>query len=230
MYFGGLQKNSMIDFPGKISCVLFLAGCNFDCPYCHNPGLVRGETVTDLDEDRIFGFLKSRINLIEGVVISGGEPTLCRDLFRICEKIKEMGFSVKIDTNGTRPAVVEKLIESQLVDYMAMDIKTSPYNYSPLITKKYDPEAIFQSISAIMNSPVDYEFRTTCIKPLVTPEVINNISKTISGARLYMLQKFRDTKTLHPDFIKNNDVLIGDDEMQLLKAEAEKYVSNCKIR
>ena len=138
MKFGGLQKNSLIDYPGKIACVLFVCGCNFDCPYCHNPELVK-ETIENplaFHENKAYDFLKKRKGLIDAVVISGGEPTLQADLADVCQHIKQMGFLVKVDTNGSRPEVVRQLIVDKLVDYLAMDIKTDPPAYSPVIKKK----------------------------------------------------------------------------------------------
>ena len=139
MRFGGLQKYSLIDFPGKVSCVLFLSGCNFDCPYCHNPDLVRGEQLcsSSKDEAEIYAFLERRKGLLDGVVISGGEPTLVEDLAPLCEKIKGMGYPVKMDTNGSRPKVIKRLTDESLVDYIAMDIKTAPSRYATLVKKAF---------------------------------------------------------------------------------------------
>ena len=131
MIFGGMQKNSMIDYPGKISCVLFACGCNFSCPYCHNPQLARGckDNMNAFNEKTASDFLEGRKGFLEGVVISGGEPTLQADLPAVCEKIKGMGYPVKLDTNGSRPQVLKRLLNDALVDYIAMDIKTDPLKY-----------------------------------------------------------------------------------------------------
>ena len=128
MVFGGLQKQSLIDFPGKLSCVLFTSGCNFDCPYCHNPDLVNGHTPRPLvlKEGNIYDFLEMRKDFLDGVVISGGEPTLHGDLIDTCRKIKQMGFPIKLDTNGSRPATISNLLDEECIDYIAMDIKTEP--------------------------------------------------------------------------------------------------------
>jgi len=193
MRLGGLQKNSLIDYPGKVSCVLFLSGCNFDCPYCHNPDLVRGSLPCHAspDEKAVYEFLERRKGFLDGVVISGGEPTLNRNLILLCEKIKQIGYPLKLDTNGSRPQVIKRLIDEGLVDYIAMDIKTDPLHYSPMIVKNYNPGHILTSIKTIMEKAKTYEFRTTCVKSIVAEQNIENIAKTIRGAALYVLQRFR---------------------------------------
>ena len=189
MVFGGVQKNSFIDYPGKMSCVLFVTGCNFDCPYCHNPGLVRGGNTcpNQLSEEDVCCFLQKRKGFLDGVVISGGEPTLRQDLADVCEKIKSMGYPVMLDTNGSRPQVLKRLLNEGVVDYVAMDIKSDPLAYSPLIAKEEDSRGILESIRVIMESAPAYEFRTTCVKPIVDAEIIVNIARLISGAMLYVL-------------------------------------------
>jgi pyruvate formate lyase activating enzyme len=232
MKFGGLQKNSLIDYPGKIACVLFVCGCNFDCPYCHNPELVKKTSENPLvfHENEAYDFLKKRIGLIDAVVISGGEPTLQADLADVCQYIKQMGFQVKVDTNGSRPEVIRQLITNELVDYLAMDIKTDPPAYSPVIKKKCKSENIQHSIRQIMESPLAYEFKTTCIKPLVDEMAIEKISRLISGARLYVLQQFRDTGVLHPEFFKKNPDQYSKKELMRLKTIADPWVNACKVR
>ncbi len=232
MKFGGLQKNSLIDYPGKIACVLFVCGCNFDCPYCHNPELVK-ETIENplvFHENKAYGFLKKRKGLIDAVVISGGEPTLQADLADVCQHIKQMGFLVKVDTNGSRPEVIRQLISDERVDYLAMDIKTDPPAYSPVIKKKCNPENIQKSIRLIMESPLAYEFKTTCIKPLVDEMAIQKISRIISGARLYVLQQFRDTGVLHPEFFIKNPDQYRKKDLKRLKAIADPWVQECRTR
>ena len=232
MIFGGVLKNSFIDYPGKISSVLFLAGCNFTCPYCHNPDLAAGrpERHEFLHEAKVFEFLESRRGLIEGIVITGGEPTLCPDLLRICEQVRGLGYPVKLDTNGSRPGVVKKLVDSALVDYIAMDIKTDPDKYSPLIWKKAEPDKILASAEIIMRSGLDYEFRTTCLKPFVDEKIIEKMSGIIKGARLYALQRCNDERVLDRDFFNNNDRLIKEDELQGLKLIASEQVGECIVR
>ena len=247
MVLGGLQKSSLIDYPGKISCVLFLSGCNFACPYCHNPDLARGCLATSINENSVYDFLESRREFLDGVVISGGEPTIQKDLIQLCRKTKQMGYPIKIDTNGSRPLVVQTLIDEGLVDYIAMDIKTDPACYSPLIKKEYSPENIIASIRIIMESKIDYEFRTTCIKPFIDADVIESISRLISGAKLYALQKLklplansqgpiargvptRNTGVLQPEFFHGNECGCSDDELMHLKFIAKPWVKRCIVR
>lgn len=232
MILGGVQKNSFIDYPGKISCVLFFAGCNFKCPYCHNPELVTTtqNRCTSKNENQVFDFLKKRKGLLDAVVISGGEPTLQKDLVTICDRLKKIGYLVKIDTNGSRPYVIQKLIHNQLIDYIAMDIKTDPLNYFQVAGFEIDPDIIIKSIQIIMDSGIDYEFRTTCIKPLINEQVIEKISRLIQGSPLYALQKFIDHKVLQPEFFRNNTAQFSFEEMIHLKSIAKSQVKSCIIR
>ena len=232
MAFGGLQKNSFIDYPGKLSCVLFVSGCNFDCPYCHNPSLVKNGPgrSTNLIGKKIYDFLERRKGFLDGVVISGGEPTLQKDLVHICEKIKRMGYPVKLDTNGSRPQAVKKLIDEGLVDYIAMDIKTDPFHYSSYIKKDCDPHSILSSIQVIMNSALPYEFRTTCVKPIVAACTIKSIAKVIQGSMLYVLQRFNNTEVLHPEFFRKAQEAYDEDELFNLKSLAEPLVKKCIVR
>jgi pyruvate formate lyase activating enzyme len=232
MRLAGLQKNSLIDYPGKLSCVLFLSGCNFSCPYCHNPDLASGRLTdnTYAGEKAVYDFLESRKGFLDGVVISGGEPTLGRGLFPLCEKIKRMGYPIKLDTNGSQPQVIKRLIDEGLVDYIAMDIKTDLLHYSPLIVKDYDPAQILASIHTIMETARAYEFRTTCAKPIVDEQSIEEISKTIRGATLYVLQHFRNGRVLHPEYFAQNQRIYDEDGLRHLKSIAELWVKKCIIR
>jgi pyruvate formate lyase activating enzyme len=234
IFLAGIQKNSFIDFPGKISAVLFLSGCNFHCPYCHNPELVKsrsGHSVF-LDENLVLEFLKKRKGFLDGVVISGGEPTIHMKLLTLCEKIKSAGYPVKIDTNGSRPKVLKKLLKEGLVDYIAMDLKTDPFRYFSFANEDFNPDDILQSIQIIMNSSINYEFRTTCIKPLVNENIIQKISKLINGSMLYALQHFRNDKVLQPDFFHCQADARGlsDREMALLQSIAKLWVQTCIVR
>ena len=232
MIFGGLQKNSLIDFPGKVSCVLFLSGCNFDCPYCHNPDLAKGRPATPfpLDEAWVYDFLDRRKGFLDGVVISGGEPTLQEGLFAFCKNIKQMGYPIKLDTNGSRPEVIKSLIDGGLVDYIAMDIKTDPFQYVPFIKKDCNPDHILTSIGLIMNSSLDYEFRTTCVKRIVDEEGIEHIAMLIDGATSYVLQRFRPSSVLHPEFFQETGGDYDEEDLMSLKSIAEPWVNECVVR
>jgi pyruvate formate lyase activating enzyme len=232
MILGGLQKCSLIDYPGKVSCVCFLAGCNFSCPYCHNPDLVRGDMtrLSALDEGGFFRFLETRTEFLDGVVVSGGEPTLNRALLSFCRRIKAMGYPIKLDTNGSRPEVIKALTDKNLVDYVALDIKTDPSWYPVFIKKGYDPESLLSSIQVIMGWGGDYEFRTTCVRPFVDSRVIGKIGGIIKGASLYALQSFRGKDLLAPEFFHNIEPGYDDDEMKALQSLAESWVNKCILR
>lgn len=188
----GLQKLSMVDWDGYMSATIFLNGCNFMCPFCHNSSLVNG-TGTEIPENEVLDFLKKRINILDSVCISGGEPTLYPDLPEFIKKIKDMGYLVKLDTNGTNPEMVKYLVEQKLVDYIAMDIKNCLEKYTLTIGKHFDLTNIEKSIKYIMSCGIDYEFRTTLVEEFHTKEDIEKISKLIKGAKKYYLQKFEDS-------------------------------------
>ncbi len=232
MPIGGLQKNSLIDYPGKVSCVLFLSGCNFNCPYCHNPDLVNNHSGTSPvgEAEQIDRFFASRRTFLDGVVISGGEPTLHPELAGLARRIKAHGYPVKIDTNGSRPQVIRRLLDEGLIDYVAMDIKTDPFAYWPRIQKTYKPDRILESIRIVMESAPAYEFRTTCVKPFVDKTVIETIGQLIRGADHWVLQRFRDTVVLCPEFFHNASPAVSESEMQQLQSVAEPYVKRCSIR
>lgn len=232
MFIGGFQKNSLIDYPGKISAVLFLSGCNFDCPYCHNPDLARPcrEYPHIVNPEMIFAFLQQRKQFLDGVVISGGEPTLQKDLAGLCDRIKQMGYPVKMDTNGSRPRTLRELIKDGLVDYIAMDVKTNLSRYPSLIRQNCRPDDVRESIRLILSSGLPHEFKTTCIKPLVSRKIVEEIVRLIEGADLYALQRFQETETLHPSFFQNNDFRIDDREMAQFQSTAQSRVASCIIR
>jgi pyruvate formate lyase activating enzyme len=232
MHFGGIQKNSLIDYPGKVSCVIFLSGCNFDCPYCHNPSLVRGgsECLAPFSYRDLYDFLKSRRTFLDGVVISGGEPTLHKDLGKLCETVKGLGYSIKLDTNGSRPGELKRLINHDLVDYVAMDIKTDPFHYHPFIRDKGNPEDILASIVTIMESAPDYEFRTTCVRRFVDERVIEKIARLIKNAKLYTLQQFNKSDLLHPEFFQDYEASYSLEDLINLKRIAEPWVQECMLR
>lgn len=229
MRFGGLQKNSFIDFPGKISCVVFASGCNFKCPYCHNPALVRGGGEAHRDTE-VVAYLKKRAGWLEGVVISGGEPTLQRDLPAFCQTLKSLGYPVKLDTNGSRPAMIASLLKDNLVDYIAMDIKTDPDLYVPLVAETCPPESIRDSISLIMGGKVPYEFKTTCVKPIVDESIMDRISRLICGADRLAIQRFVYTEVLDPEFFSSGDCHFSEAEFSRVMSIAKSRVKTCVIR
>lgn len=194
--FAGLQKLTLLDFPGKVACTLFTKGCNFRCPFCHNASLVvRTEEQRMYDNAEILAFLKKRVGILDGVAITGGEPTLMSGLYDFIKSVKEMGYAVKLDTNGTRPEVLKKLVLDGLVDYVAMDIKNSPekYAYTSGLPSNYDLSKIEESIRFLMDGHVDFEFRTTVAKPFHTEEDFVKIGEWIKGSEKYFLQQFKDS-------------------------------------
>lgn len=195
MRIGGLNKTSLIDYPGKVSAVLFTQGCNFRCPFCHNPELVYPEKfVEPIPDTEIFQFLDKRKNQLDGVVISGGEPTIHSDLVVWVQKIKALGFLVKLDTNGSDPHTVKALLKDQLIDFIAMDIK-APFNkYHQLAGVDISIKSIQESISIIETSNIDYEFRTTQYKKLLTDKDIDTIAKTIKKPTRYRVQEYIQPK------------------------------------
>jgi pyruvate formate lyase activating enzyme len=178
----------------------------------------------------VLGFLEERRGFLDGVVISGGEPTLHQDLPDLCSGVKSLGYPVKLDTNGSRPLMLRRLIRARLVDYLAMDIKTDPWRYEGCIANGFDGSALLASLRLIMESGLDYEFRTTCVKPLVTPGAIESIVRLIQGCRRYALQPFRENVILHPEFFNGVDPACSFEEMAHLKHIAEPWVQTCMVR
>ena len=205
MLIGGLQKTTLIDYPGKIAATVFLIGCNFRCPFCYSSELVLPEKIKnqpEFSEKDFFKFLKSRKELLESVVICGGEPTINKDLPDFIKKIKKMGFLVKIDTNGSNPQMLKILIDQKLIDYVAMDIKGPKQKYDEFTGKKVNIRKIQKSIDILKEGRIDYEFRSTIVPSLHTRGDILNMAKWIKGAKKYYLQNFRPEKTIEPLFEK----------------------------
>lgn len=227
---GGLQKVSMIDYPGKLSAVLFLSGCNFRCPYCHNPALARGEMGGKMAEEDVLAYLDARRDLLDGAVISGGEPTLQKDLPNLCRTIKALGYAVKLDTNGSFPDRLQALIQDRLIDFVAMDVKTDPDHYAPSLCASNQAAAIRASIKLIMASGLPYEFRTTCFRPLVSARKMGRIAVLLKGAKVYAIQKFCAKETLDPGAGSSRNHFFDDNELLHLKAIAEPMVDFCFVR
>ncbi len=190
MIIGGLQKTSLLDFPEKIAAIVFTMGCNFRCGYCHNPELINGEAKIE----EVFEFLKTRQGKLDGVVITGGEPCLQKDLPEFIKQVKELGFAVKLDTNGSFPEMLEKVLPD--LDYVAMDIKAPLEKYSQIVNVDVDTSKILKSIEVLKNGGVDYEFRTTVLKSQLSFEDFEKIGQLIQGAPRYYLQRFEASKIL----------------------------------
>ena len=205
MRFAGVQKTSLIDYPDRVASVLFTAGCNLRCPYCHNGELVHGYTGPFLEADEVLESLVERKRFVDSVVLSGGEPTIQSDLPDFLAKLKEQGFNVKLDSNGFNPETLEACIP--YLDYIAMDIKTSPELYPSLGAEDIEP--LKRSIKLIMESGVDYEFRCTSVPGFIEAETIKEIGELVKEAKRFVFQQFRPEKTLDP---KYNDVKPHPDE------------------
>lgn len=231
MVLGGLQRTSLIDYPEAVSCVVFTVGCNFACGYCHNPELSKPVQPirTGFTEEDFFNFLETRKGKLDAVVITGGEPTIHDDLPDFIKKIKEMGFKVKLDSQGTRPEMIGDLLDKKLLDYVAMDIKAPYERYQEVSVSFVDPKTIEKSINLIMEKAPGYEFRTTVVKGQLREEDFEKIGKMIKGSPLYALQKFQlYGKTLDPEFM--NREAYSEKEMHNFKKILEKYIDRVVIR
>lgn len=231
MHIGGLLKYSLIDYPPHISCVIFTAGCNFRCPYCHNPELaVTGADTRHLSRNHVMDFLATRKKYLDGAVISGGEPTLHPDLAGFCADLKSMGFLVKLDTNGSRPEVIRELVKNSLVDYLAMDIKTDPELYNQYIAVQADAAALRSSVQIIIESGLAHEFRTTCVHPLITRETLKSIAELVAGADLHAFQHVQNKNVLDPSFFDEQGRVSSDDDMEAFQTLMAGYVKKVIIR
>ena len=227
--FAGLQKLTLLDYPGKVACTLFTRGCNFRCPFCHNASLVvRADEQPTYTNDEILAFLKKRQGILDGVAITGGEPTLMSGLYDFIVQVKEMEYSVKLDSNGTRPEVLKKLVMNGLVDYVAMDIKNSPekYAYTCGLPESYDLSKIEESKNFIMEGHVDFEFRTTVAKPFHTEEDFYKIGEWLKGSEKYFLQQFKDSG----DIIGQEISSFNESEMEKFLNVLLPFVPNTQLR
>lgn len=225
MLIKGLQKTTLLDYPGKVSCIVFVGGCNFRCPFCHNSDLVlASQKLPTIAEDDFFNFIKTRVGLLDGVVITGGEPTLYPDLSRFMKKVKGLGFLVKLDTNGSNPEMVRKLIKGRLVDYIAMDLK------GPLSTYQNYAEHIETTIKILTKSGLEFELRTTVVPTLHTKEDLLEMARELQtiGLVTWYLQQFSPKKCLDPRFenIKPYPKSFFEDSL----SEIKKYVQTTFLR
>ena len=216
MIIGGLQKTSLLDFPEKIAAIVFTMGCNFRCGYCHNPELINGEAKIE----EVFEFLKTREGKLDGVVIPGGEPCLQKDLPEFIKQLKELGFAVKLDTNGSFPEMLEKVLPD--LDYVAMDIKAPLEKYSQIVNVDVDTSKILKSIEVLKNGGVDYEFRTTVVKSQLSFEDFEKIGQLIQGAPRYYLQRFEASKIL--DKSLENEKTYSTEEFERIIDMLKSYV------
>ncbi|MBF0252480.1 MAG: anaerobic ribonucleoside-triphosphate reductase activating protein [Candidatus Omnitrophica bacterium] len=200
MNLAGFQKISLVDYPGRISAIIFTQGCNFMCPYCYNKDLVPLTSEYTTEEDEIFKYLEKRKNMIEGVVVTGGEPVLHKNLRSFILRLKEMGYKVKLDTNGTDPEAVKSFVENKEIDYVALDIKTSFKKYHLVTNNIYAHEKTKELIDFLISSDIEYEFRTTCVPGIVEKEDFFDIAGIVSGAKNYYLQQFAPVNTLSPQY------------------------------
>jgi len=227
MMLGGLQKTSLIDYPDKVSAIIFTAGCNFNCHYCYNPELRNYSP--KMDEEYFFSFLKKRKNQLDAIVVTGGEPTVHSDLPEFISKIKKLGFLVKLDTQGTNPEMVKKLIDSKLIDYVAMDIKGPLEKYREITNCFVNEKAIKETIKILMTSGIDYEFRTTIVKDQLILKDFEKIGKLIKGAGKYYLQAFVPNENLNDkEFSKRKAP--SKKELEAMKNIVSKYVKEVYIR
>lgn len=229
MLISGLQKLTLLDYPGKVACTVFTGGCNFRCPFCHNSSLVLPERiVSDITEESVLSFLKKRQGMLEGVAVSGGEPLMQKGIADFLRKVRDMGYSIKLDTNGAFPERLEELLSEGLVDMVAMDIKNSPALYGKTVgLENFDIGRVARSRELLMAGPVDYEFRTTLVKGLHTIYSVREMAEWISGAKKYYLQQYKESG----DIINNEGLsAFNEEEMNALRAAAAEFVPAVQLR
>lgn len=224
MRIGGLQKLTLLDFPGHVACTVFLQGCNFRCPFCHNTSLVMG--TEEISEEEVLRFLNTRQGLLDGVAVTGGEPLLSAGLPDFLRKIKALGFKVKLDTNGSFPEKLRALIDEKLVDYVAMDIKNSPEKYAQTAGTDGMLDAVKESVSILMNGTVPYEFRTTVVDELHEPADFEAIGRWLAGAQHYYLQGFVDSG----DILSPGLHAASKEKTEKCLAIAGQYIKTSQIR
>ena len=228
MLISGLQKLTLLDYPGKVACTVFTGGCNFRCPFCHNASLVLPERMAhDSSEEAVLAFLKKRQGILDGVAVTGGEPLLHKDIDLFLKKVKDLGYKIKLDTNGSFPDRLIQLCKAGLVDRVAMDIKNSPALYEKTVGATVNMADIERSKDFLLSGTVDYEFRTTTVKGLHTADSIKEAAKWIKGAKEYYLQQFKDS----------GDILdieclgaFDEKEMELLRVAASEFVPAAQLR
>ena len=227
MIFNGFQKMTLLDFPGRVACTLFAGGCNLRCPFCHNASLVVGGPMESIPEEEILGFLEKRRGLLDGVCITGGEPLLRPDIKDFIYKVKALGYSVKLDTNGCFPEKLQELIDEGLLDYVAMDVKNCMARYGETVgIEDFDTTNPEKSIDLLLGGKVDFEFRTTVVSPLHTVEDIEALAQRIKGTKKYFLQNFVDSGDLIGDGMSAHS---PETLMKMLET-AKKYIPDAELR
>lgn len=226
MQFHGFQKLTLLDFPGKVACLLFTGGCNFRCPFCHNAGLVTHLGEKTYSEEEILSYLEKRKGILDGVCVTGGEPLLQSGLSAFLKKVKALGYAVKLDTNGSFPDRLKALVFDGLVDYVAMDIKNAPEKYELTVGTEADLAAVKESVSFLLSGAVDYEFRTTLVAELHTAADMEAIGEWIKGAKRYFLQTFRDSG----DLIGTGLSALDEESARAFSEIAQRYAIPARIR
>ena len=227
MKIGGLMKMTLLDYPGRIACTVFLEGCNFRCPFCHNSQIVDGISSDSIPEEEFFAFLKKRKGLLDGVCVTGGEPLLSDDIFGFLEKIKDLDYDLKLDTNGSFPTRLKKIVEDGLCDYVAMDIKNSPGKYSMTSGNSLiSVDTIMESIEFLKKCGIPHEFRTTVVKDFHAVGDVAEIAKIIGANENYFIQPFRDGETV----IKRGLCEFDTEEIKALLAAAKEYAPKTEVR
>lgn len=228
---GGLQKTTLIDYPGRLAATVFLIGCNFRCPFCYSSELVLPEKIKKqprISQKEFFSFLRERKGLLEAITVCGGEPTLNKDLPAFIKKIKKLGYLVKLDTNGSNPKMLKSLIDKKLIDYVAMDIKAPREKYVKVVGGRVNVDDIEESIKILKQNKVDYEFRTTVVPSIHSKKDIIEIAKWLSPAKRYYLQNFRPEKTINPKFKRIKPYL--PEFLLKIKKEISRFFEVCEIR
>ncbi len=227
MKIHGLQKMTLLDFPGRVACTVFIGGCDFRCPFCHNFELVDGTAKPIMDDEELLSFLSGRKGLLDGVAFTGGEPMINPGLPELIRKIRDLGYAIKLDTNGYHPETLEMLLKEGLIDYVAMDIKNSPAKYAMTSgLEQLDLEPVKKSISLLLEGDVDYEFRTTVLKEFHEADDFEEMGKMIKGAKRYFLQAFTDRDSVP----FGNLHAPNKEEMTAFMAKATPYVLEISLR
>ncbi len=225
----GLQKTTLLDYPGRVACTVFTGGCSFKCPFCHNASLVY-KTADIIDSDKITDFLIKRSGILDGICISGGEPLMSDDIFDFIRFAHGLGYSIKLDTNGCFPSALKRLVSEGLIDYVAMDFKNSPRRYAETVgLSSLDMSPIYESADFLMSGAVDYEFRTTVVSELHDAASMRELAERLAGAKRYFLQSFVDSGDIIGKKTKNLSA-VSDDTLEVFLEIVREYIPNAQIR